>query len=78
MKEVFKEKELTLEESDSNSAGRSFLVTAFFLLCAAAGIISVAIVLAFRHRKILQNMIVIRESNSRLDGLLYLLVYSVD
>jgi len=49
-----------------------------FLFSISAGVISISIVLSFRHKKGLYNMLVLKESNQKLDTLLYLLAYSLE
>ena len=75
--EDFQEVEFENDESYENAA-KSFLVTSLFLFSIASGVISVLIVLAFRHKKGLYNMLIIKESTQKLDTLLYLLAYSLE
>ena len=60
-----------------DSTSRSFLATSMFLFSIAAAIISVSIVLSFRQKRCLYNMVVLKESNEKLFGLLDLLAYSL-
>jgi len=57
---------------------RLLLTTSMVLFIISAGVISVSIILSFRNRKSLYNMVVLKESNQKLDGLLYLLAYSLE
>jgi len=60
------------------SLSQSFLATSMVLFIITVGVISVSIVLSFRHTRGQYNMVVLKESNKKLDGLLYLLAYSLD
>ena len=60
-----------------DSANRSFLATSMFMFSIVAAIISVSIVLSFRQKRCLYNMVVLKESNEKLFGLLDLLAYSL-
>ena len=75
--EDFEEKDLGSNNSYQGAA-RSFLLTSLSLFSITAGVISISIVLAFRHKRGLYNMLVIKESNQKLDTLLYLLACSLE
>ena len=75
--EDFQEKDLGTNDS-YEAASKAFLATSLFLFSIAAGVISISIVLSFRHKKGLYNMLIIKESNQKLDTLLYLLAFSLE